>query len=641
MLMEKLRQGAGGWVAKIFLGLLILSFGVWGIADVFRGIGAADVAVIGSTKIGTEDFRRLYTERLQQLSRQLGRGISPDQSRLLGLDRQILGEMLAENAFDEKARQLGLAIDDATLSRRIQADPNFRGPGGNFDPTYFQAVLRNNGFTEARYVAAERRLLVRQQIARALGGEIAAPAVLREAVRRHEREERNVEFVTLAPRDAGEIPAPTPEQVAAYFEKNKARYQVPERRTVTYALLDRNLLRQRVSATDEELRAYYNDHLDQYRIQNRARVSHILFRTIGKTEAEVQEIRKKAEEVLQKAKRGAKFEELAKQNSEDTTKDKGGDLGWVVQGQTVPEFERTAFSLPKGAISDLVETQYGLHIIKVVDREMARTQSFEEVRASILPIVENAKVERELEQQQRKLADAVRLSSRRAVADIAREFRLTVRETPPLQPGGPVGEFGVQQELMDEIFRLPAGQTSNPILIERGFVILSVKEIQPAHQGTLAEVRSRVEADYRREKAAELAKSLAEDLARRASSEGLPAAAKTLRLDLKTTDAFARNGTVNGVGSGRQLAAAFGLGVGQTSDPQLLDANWILYRVLSREAAKPEELAQQRKAVEQSLLQSKRSMAYESFRTALQERTQRQGILKFNVENLRRLTTGS
>jgi len=97
MLMEKLRQGAGGWVAKIFLGLLILSFGVWGIADVFRGIGAADVAVIGSTKIGTEEFRRLYTERLQQLSRQFGRGISPDQSRLLGLDRQILGEMLAEN----------------------------------------------------------------------------------------------------------------------------------------------------------------------------------------------------------------------------------------------------------------------------------------------------------------------------------------------------------------------------------------------------------------------------------------------------------------------------------------------------------------------------------------------------------------
>ena len=557
--------------------------------------------------------------------------------------RQVIDQLIFERLLELEAERLGIRVTDEEKIERIKLLLPVAFAGGTFIgmDRYAAEIQQRFEMSVPEFEELIRKSLLEDKFRRLVtDGIVLTPEEIEQEFR-WRNEKVKLEYVLLKPADLeGRVTFDEP-ALAAYFEKNKARYQVPERRTVTYALLDRNLLRQRVSATDEELRAYYNDHLDQYRIQNRARVSHILFRTIGKTEAEVQEIRKKAEEVLQKAKRGAKFEELAKQNSEDTTKDKGGDLGWVVQGQTVPEFERTAFSLPKGAISDLVETQYGLHIIKVVDREMARTQSFEEVRASILPIVENAKVERELEQQQRKLADAVRLSSRRAVADIAREFRLTVRETPPLQPGGPVGEFGVQQELMDEIFRLPAGQTSNPILIERGFVILSVKEIQPAHQGTLAEVRSRVEADYRREKAAELAKSLAEDLARRASSEGLPAAAKTLRLDLKTTDAFARNGTVNGVGSGRQLAAAFGLGVGQTSDPQLLDANWILYRVLSREAAKPEELAQQRKAVEQSLLQSKRSMAYESFRTALQERTQRQGILKFNVENLRRLTTGS
>ena len=557
--------------------------------------------------------------------------------------RQVIDQLIFERLLELEATRLGIRVTDEEKIERIKLLLPVAFAGGTFIgmDRYAAEIQQRFEMSVPEFEELIRKSLLEDKFRRLVtDGIVLTPEEIEQEFR-WRNEKVKLEYVLLKPADLeGRVTFDEP-ALAAYFEKNKARYQVPERRTVTYALLDRNLLRQRVSATDEELRAYYNDHLDQYRIQNRARVSHILFRTIGKTEAEVQEIRKKAEEVLQKAKRGAKFEELAKQNSEDTTKDKGGDLGWVVQGQTVPEFERTAFSLPKGAISDLVETQYGLHIIKVVDREMARTQSFEEVRASILPIVENAKVERELEQQQRKLADAVRLSSRRAVADIAREFRLTVRETPPLQPGGPVGEFGVQQELMDEIFRLPAGQTSNPILIERGFVILSVKEIQPAHQGTLAEVRSRVEADYRREKAAELAKSLAEDLARRASSEGLPAAAKTLRLDLKTTDAFARNGTVNGVGSGRQLAAAFGLGVGQTSDPQLLDANWILYRVLSREAAKPEELAQQRKAVEQSLLQSKRSMAYESFRTALQERTQRQGILKFNVENLRRLTTGS
>ena len=206
MALDYLRRHAGGFFAKILLGLLIVAFAIWGVADVFRGFGTQDVAVVGSTKISIEGFRRVYTERLQQLSRQYGRGITSEQARAMGLDRQILGEMIAEYALDQKARQLGLGISDAVIVQRIHANPNFRGPGGVFDPTYFREVIRQNGFSEADYIASERRLMLRRQLAGSLGGDIRPPATLRDAIRRYENEERAVDLVRLGRAEAGAIP---------------------------------------------------------------------------------------------------------------------------------------------------------------------------------------------------------------------------------------------------------------------------------------------------------------------------------------------------------------------------------------------------------------------------------------------------
>ena len=168
---------------------------------------------------------------------------------------------------------------------------------------------------------------------------------------------------------------------------------MPEKRSASYALLDLEKLKQQTKATDEELRAYYQQNIDQFKVQNRVHVEHILFKTVGLPDASVAEVQKKAEDVLKKAKSGANFEDLAKKYSEDDgSKPKGGDLGWIIEGQTVAEFQQASFTLPKGSISDLVKTQYGFHIIKVLDKETARTKSFEEVRAEIEPSVLETKV---------------------------------------------------------------------------------------------------------------------------------------------------------------------------------------------------------------------------------------------------------
>ncbi len=212
---------------------------------------------------------------------------------------------------------------------------------------------------------------------------------------RRRNEKVQIEYALVKPTELASSIHPTEAELSAYYNKNAGRYQVPEKRSARYALLDLAKLRETTQVSDEDLRAYYNSHIDQYKVENRAHVEHILFKTIGKTDAEIAEIRQKAEDVLKKAKSGANFEDLAKKYSEDdATKAKGGDLGWIVEKQTVPEFEQAAFSVPKGSVSDLVKTQYGFHIIKVLDRETAHTKPFEEVRSTIVPILTDQKARR-------------------------------------------------------------------------------------------------------------------------------------------------------------------------------------------------------------------------------------------------------
>ena len=203
-MLEALRKNSAGIVAKVLIGLLAISFVIWGIGDIFRGVGANDVAQVGEIRIPTESFRQEYQERLQQLGRQAGRGITPEQARAFGLDRQVLGEMISEATLDAKAKELGLNVSNEALLDRIHANPAFKNAAGNFDPNRFYETLRNANFTEARYIDSERRLMLRQQMGRALSADLAAPLVLREALRRYQAEERSVQFVEL-----------TAEQVAA------------------------------------------------------------------------------------------------------------------------------------------------------------------------------------------------------------------------------------------------------------------------------------------------------------------------------------------------------------------------------------------------------------------------------------------
>lgn len=401
--------------------------------------------------------------------------------------------------------------------------------------------------------------------------------------------------------------------------------------------MDVNQLRQNTQVSDDELKAQYQQDIQQYQVPNRVHVQHILLMTVGKTDAEVDEIKKKAEDVLQQAKKGAKFDELAKKYSEDPgTKDKGGDLGWITQGQTVPEFEKVAFSEPKGAISDLVKTQYGFHIIKVLDKETAHTKPFDEVKDSIRAPMVLAKADKQAAQMADSLSAAIRQSNKTSLDELAKQFHLAVGETRPLSAADQLLELGNSKEVKDAAFGQRVGEVSLPIHTDRGYVILAVKSVQPVHQGTLDEVRDRIIADLKQQKANQLARQKADELEKRLKAgEKFDAAAKALGLDLKTSDPIARNGSIPGAASGKQLDVAFGMKPGDVGPPLNLGSNWMVYRVEEKQEPNPGDFEKQKKELTDQALQAKRSMAFEAFRTALETRLKAEGKLQIMADKLK------
>jgi peptidyl-prolyl cis-trans isomerase D len=624
----------------VILALICLSMVITLIPGLYSGsAGAKSPDSVAS--VGGQDISILEVQRqLNQVSH--GQSIPP---MLKGLyAKQVLDQMVFQRALELEAQRLGIRVTPEEETERIrQIIPTaFAGDTWLKDRYALEVQQRAGMSVEEFETFLRNQMLLDKFRAVVTDGISVTPAGIEQEFRRR-NEKAQIEYALVKPTELARTIRPTDAELNAYYQKNASRYQVPEKRSARYALLDLAKLRAATHVDDAALRGYYNAHIDEYKVQNRAHVEHILFKSIGKTDAEIAEIRAKAQDVLNKAKKGANFEDLAKKFSEDdATKPKGGDLGWIVEGQTVPEFQQAAFSLPKGSISDLVKTQYGFHIIKVIDRETAHTKSLEEVRDSILPILLDEKVRQVANDISNQMAAAVRQSNRQSLEDLAKKFNLVLGDAPPASATDPIGELGNTPDLHQTLSQLRPGELSSPLQVPQGFVILTVKEIQPAHQGTLAEVHDRVLADYQQDQSAELARTKAAELSKLAQA-GTPfdKAAKSLGLEVKTSEPFSRTGSIPDLGSGRQVEPAFGMSVGQVSPAVQVGGNWLVYRVIGHQPVNPAEFATQADQIRQQSLQSKQAAAFDAFRTALEDRLKKEGKLVINADALKRLSRAS
>jgi len=623
---------------RILLGVVVLLLGgsmLLYLVPQTPGTGEASstdtLAKVGDLTVSSAEVRQQFAE-IQQ------RNQIPKQLESL-YARQILNQLMFQKEIEYEAKRLGISVSNQERAERIRQFLPTAYNGDTFVglDRYTAEVQARFQMTVRAFEEAIRQGLLQDKFRRLVTDGISAgPQELQDEFR-YRNEKVKLDYALIKPEDFEAKITPSDAEIKSAYEKNKTKYQVPEKRVARFALIDVNQLRQSTQISDDELKLQYQQDIQQYQVPNRVHVQHILLMTVGKTDAEVEEIRQKAEDVLKQAKKGSKFDDLAKKYSEDPgTKDKGGDLGWITQGQTVAEFEKTAFHLDKGKISDLVKTQYGFHIIKVLDKETAHTKPFEEVKDSIKTPLLLSKVDKQASDLAEQLSSTIRRSNKVSLDDLAKQFHLTVAETRPVSPTDAVLEFGNSQDAKEAIFRLHPGELSLPIRTDRGYIVLSVKEIRSTHQGTLEEVRDKVVAELKKQKATELASAKAADLAKRVKAgEKFDATAKALGLEPKTSDLFARNGSISGAASGKQLSAAFQMNAGEVGVPLNLGANWLVYRVAERQDPNPADFEKQKKELTEQVLQTKRNTAFEAFRVALEARLKQEGKLQIMSDRLK------
>jgi peptidyl-prolyl cis-trans isomerase D len=529
-MLRGLRKASSNWVGKIIMaavvGFLVLSFAIWGIGDVFRGFGRSTVAKIGRTEITIEQFRQIYNDRLQQFGRQLGRQLTMDQARALGIDRQVIAQLVAEVTLDEQARNMRLDVSDAEIARRITSDPGFQAPNGQFDRVRFEQIIRQAGFTEQRFVAEQRKQMMRRQLAGTILGGAIAPKAAVEAANRYQNEQRAIEYVLVDRSQAGDVAPPTPEELTKYFDERKILFRAPEyRKLVVVSLLPSEQARW-IEVSDEDLKRAYEDRRSRYITPERRNVQQIVFPN--------------AEDARAAAERIAKGESFATIATERGLSEKDIDLGTVTKAGIIDRaVGDAAFALKEGEVSAPVQGRFGTALVRVSKIEPEQVRALADVAAELKQDIATERAKAQMTAMYDKIEDERSIG--KTLAETAQELKLEARTVEVDRSGrdasGAPATLPDAQRLLTTAFAADPGVEIDPLQVEGGYVWVDVAGITPARERTLDEVKSQVEARWKEDEIAARLKTRATQildklkagtpLAELATAEGLKVETKT------------------------------------------------------------------------------------------------------------------
>ena len=353
-MLRGIRKASSTWLGRIVMGvvmtLLAAIFALWGINDIFRGFGRSTLAKIGDTEIPIEQFRQTYNDRLQKIRQQLGHPLPPEQAKAIGLDRQVLGEMIVQAGLDQRAHELHLGVSDAEIARRITTNPAFQTPNGQFDRARFLDILRNAGFTEQRFVAEQRQDMLRRQIIDSVSGEITVPQAWLDAINQFQNQQRSIEYLALGPAQAGEIPQPTDDQLNKYFSERKILFRAPEYRKIVTVVLTPEELAKSVEVSDDDVKHAFEQNRSRYITPERRHIEQIVFPNMQEAQAAAERIKGGTSFAAVAAERGLKEADI--------------DLGTVPKSAIIdPAVADAAFSLKEGEVSAPVQGRFGAVLV--------------------------------------------------------------------------------------------------------------------------------------------------------------------------------------------------------------------------------------------------------------------------------------
>jgi peptidyl-prolyl cis-trans isomerase D len=628
-MLDRMRRHKG-WL-KWSLGLVVLTFVVFYIPDFLQpqttatgGTSPGEViAEVGGRSVTVADFQSAYQSQVQSYRSQFGEGINDALLRQLGIEQQVLRQLIEEQVATIEAERQGLRVTDDELAEQIMAFPVFQENGQFVGDARYREFLQaqNPPLTVSQFEEGLRRSLLSDRLRAALTDWMAVADAELEREYKTRNEKVKLQVVALTANAFRDKVSVTDADVAAHFDANKDEYRIGEQRKVKYLLLDQDVARQRVNVTPNEVQRDYNQNIQQYQTPEQIRASHILLKTEGKSEAAV---RTQADEILKQLKAGADFAALAKKYSEDEgSKATGGDLDYFARGRMVAEFETAAFAMKPGELSDVVKSIHGFHIIKVVDHKPEVTRPLEEVREQIQDRLTMQKAQQQVADRAGELA--ARIKTAGDLDKVGVDAGIKVQFSQLFTRDSPIPGLGVSPQAADAAFGLKdTNEVAGPIATQRGPVFLALSDRKDPYVPKLDEVKARVREDLIRTRAADLSRQRGQEIAASLSAaRDFAAAAKSLGLEAKDTELIARGSALPDVGASAEVdKVAFALPVGGVSGAITTSDATVIVRVTERDEATAEEFKKGREAFRTEVLNDRRQKFYNAYMTRVKDQTQ-------------------
>ena len=635
-----------GGILLVICGAMVITLVPGGLDFGFSGPGKGVLAQVAGQDITTQEVDKQARQMLQQ---QLPRGGEQAAALLPFFASRAAENMINEKAIVAEAQRMGLRATDEDVRDELQHGQYAAAffPGGKFiGQDEYEARLQQYDLTVPQFEEEVKEDILFTKLRDLVtGGAVVTNAEIHQAFQKQNTKVK-FEYAVLKKDDVLNGIHPAEPELKAFYDQNKASYNnsIPEKRKIEYAIFDFSKLQDQVTVSHADLLEYYDEHRDEYRVPEQVNVSHILIKTPlpgpdGKVDPQgLDAAHKKADDLLQQLKAGGNFADLAKKYSEDTDSAKnGGSLGWIQRGRfPSPDLESAAFSLPKGATSGVINTGYGFDIIHVNDKQDAHMKTLEEVSSEIEPVLKQQKATQMAQSQANAL---VTQSQNGSLEKAAAAKGLSLITTSFVARNDALPGIGDSRPLMDAIFTEPLN-TPNDVQLSSGFAVFQVLQIQPPSTPTFDEIQSRVEQQFKNQRAASLLTQKTQELSDRAKAEhDLKKAAKELGATVKTSDFVLPTDQVPDIGAmSGSAAVAFNLKPGEISGPLDNGDSGAVLSLLDRQEPSDQDYAAKKDQIRASLLQNKQGELFEMFLSDLRTRMEKSGKIKINQDEMKNLT---